>query len=91
MSRIKLAEVLVPLPIGGTLDVPLPDVAAFIPEIIKSLGLSVTGIFGRLIPALDPRNKQSPRDSDTYLDSLKKELPAPQAPADSTESEGEEG
>jgi hypothetical protein len=87
VSRIKLAEVLLPLPIGGTLDAPLPDVPAFIPEVIKSLGLSVTGIFGRFIPALDPKNKQAPRDLDSYLDSLKKELPAPQPALSAVEND----
>lgn len=44
VTRLKLVGVWVPLPITGWLNTPLPDVAAFVPELVKALGLSVAEV-----------------------------------------------
>ncbi len=58
VARLKLLEVRVPLPIGGTLQRPLPSVTRFIPSLIEALGLSVAGAAKRFIPGIGNQNSE---------------------------------
>ncbi|MCI5066291.1 AsmA family protein [bacterium] len=46
---IELLKIPVPLPVGGSLSLPLPDIPSFVPQVIKSLGLGIVNIGGMFV------------------------------------------